>query len=188
MTILACQSWGEAYMGPKKPFEVAKLFSPVFPSVDDLSPVLISHLCASVALEMNAVPGGHGEEAGDGPEAGRDSSPLSGCSHGGVCRHHVLHPGHDRAAALPEKVPNPPGLPPFSSLSSEGTVCEEPQPSSYPSPLTLSPGRKVWIIVILRVKDSCAGRVDQTGLGFWDLWVTDTGGHLSTQETPNAPV
>ena len=57
---------------------------------------------------MTAVPGGHGEEAGDGPEAGGDASPLPGRGHGGVRCHRLLHPGHDCAAPLPEKVPNPP--------------------------------------------------------------------------------
>lgn len=71
---------------------------------------------------MTAVPSGHGEEAGDGPEAGRDSSPLPGRGHGGVCRHRLLHPLHDHAAPLPEKVrtllacPQPPAAPLRSGL------------------------------------------------------------------------
>lgn len=46
-------------------------------------------------------------------------------------------------------------------------------PSFFPTPppLTLSPGRKVWTIVILRVKDSCHG--GQTSLG----WDSGTWGH-----------
>lgn len=77
------------------------------PAADSWSPVLTSRLCASVALEMTAVPGGHGEEAGDGPEARRDPSPLPGRGDGGVCRHRLLHPGHGSAAPLSEEVPRP---------------------------------------------------------------------------------
>lgn len=60
---------------------------------------------------MITAPSEYGEEAGDGPETGRDTSPLPGCSHGGVCRHHLLCPGHDSAAPLPEKVLSSSGLP-----------------------------------------------------------------------------
>jgi hypothetical protein len=74
------------------------------PSPDYLSPGLLSLLFASMALEMIAAPSGHGEETGDGPEAGRDSSPLPGRGHGGVRCHHVLHAGHHGATPLPEKV------------------------------------------------------------------------------------
>lgn len=58
---------------------------------------------------MTSACSGHGKEAGDGPEAGRDSSPLPGCGHGGVCGHRLLYPGHDRAAPLPEKCSYIPG-------------------------------------------------------------------------------
>lgn len=57
-----------------------------------------------MVLEMTVVPGGHGEEAGDGPEAWRDTSPLPGSDNGSVCGHHLLHPGYHCAAPLPEKV------------------------------------------------------------------------------------
>lgn len=134
--------------GVKKPSEVAKLHSklevtlitehppllPVPPSVGYSSPVLISCLFTSVALEMTTACSGHGEEAGDGPEAGRDPGPLPGCGHGAVRRHRLLYPGHNHAAPLPEKVRNSPRLPPSSSHSPTGLVYQEPQPSSYPSP------------------------------------------------------
>lgn len=70
----------------------------------DLSPGLVSFLFTILVLEMVAVPSGHGEEAGDGPEAWRDPSPLSGGGNGSVCRHHLLCPGYHCAAPLPEKV------------------------------------------------------------------------------------
>ena len=132
----------------KEPCEVTKLhtelevmlitehspFLPVPPSVDYLLPGLISYLFASMALEMTTACRGHGQEAGDGPKAGRDSSPLPGCGHGDVCGHCLLYPGHDHAAPLPEKVGHSPGLLPSSSPSPKALVCQGPQSSSYPSP------------------------------------------------------
>lgn len=70
----------------------------------DFSHGLLSFLFAFVLLEMTVASGGHGEEAGDGPEARRDASPLPGGGDGRVCRHHLLHPGYHCAAPLPEKV------------------------------------------------------------------------------------
>lgn len=70
----------------------------------NLSLGLVSFLFAFMVLEMTVASSGHGEEAGDGPEARRDTSPLSGGSNGSMCRHHLLCPGYHCAAALPEKV------------------------------------------------------------------------------------
>lgn len=53
---------------------------------------------------MTVASGSHGEKAGDGPEARRDTSPLPGVGNGSVCRHHLLHPRYHCAASLPEKV------------------------------------------------------------------------------------
>lgn len=70
----------------------------------NLSLGLVSFLFAFVVLEMTVASGSHGEEAGDGPEARRDTSPLPGGGDGGVCRHHLLCPGYHCVASLPEKV------------------------------------------------------------------------------------
>lgn len=69
---------------------------------------------------MTAAPSGYGEEAGDGPEARRDASPLPGGDNGSVCCYHLLYPGYHGAASLPEKVgasPLPGGTPAFSTCS-----------------------------------------------------------------------
>lgn len=134
---------------------------PVSSSVGYSLPVLISCLFASVALEMTSACSGHGKEAGDGPEAGRDSSPLPGCGHGGVCGHRLLYPGHDRAAPLPEKVGNSPDLPlPPAALQ---WIWSTRKPILLPTslPIDFTPGRKGWTI-ILRVKDLSSGRVGLT--------------------------
>lgn len=70
----------------------------------DLSLRPITFLFVFVVLEMTVASAGHGEEAGDGPEARRDTSPLLGVGNGSVCRHHLLHPGYHCAASLLEKV------------------------------------------------------------------------------------
>lgn len=73
--------------------------------------------------KMTAAPSGYGEEAGDGPEAWRDASPLPGGGNGSVCCHHLLYPGYHSAASLPEKVETP-------------NCLEEPQPFLPALPLT----------------------------------------------------
>lgn len=65
---------------------------------------------ASLTLDMITVTWKHGQEAGDGPEAGGDASAVPRRGHGGVCGHHLLHPGHNPAAPPPEKVLSGPGL------------------------------------------------------------------------------
>lgn len=116
---------------------------------------------------MTAVPGGHGEEAGDGPETGRDPSPLPGCCHGGVCCHRLLHPGHDRAAPLPEKVLSPPSLPLILQPLPEGSGLQGTPAFFSPLPLILTPDKKVWTMLILRVKISRAGKVPAWALHVW---------------------
>lgn len=151
-------------MGTRNPSEVAKLHLklevmlifeyPPFLLVplcgDYLLPELISCLFASVAPEMITACGGHGEEAGDGPEAGRDSSPLPGCGHGGVCCHCLLYPGHDHAAPLPEEVLNSPGCPPPPAILLR--VWYSRNPGRLPTPpLDFTSGKQVWTIPNLRV-------------------------------------
>ena len=67
-------------------------------------------------------------------------------------------PLYQRRYRTPRPAPSSSPAPPQQGSGVGGT------PDFFlPFPLTPTPGREVWTILILGVKDSCAGRVGQTG-------------------------